>query len=26
VIGAVSLVIDTGLRRLQRRLLPWSPQ
>jgi len=24
VIGAVSLVIDAGLRRLQRRMLPWS--
>ena len=24
VIGAVSLLIDTGLRRLQRRVLPWS--
>ncbi len=26
VIGAVSLLIDTGLRRLQRRVLPWSAQ
>jgi len=24
VIGAVSLVIDAGLRRVQRRMLPWS--
>ena len=24
VIGAVSFLIDAGLRRLQRRMLPWS--
>ena len=24
VIGLVSLLIDTGLRRVQRRLLPWN--
>ncbi len=26
VIGLVSLLIDAGLRRLQARVLPWSPQ
>jgi ABC-type nitrate/sulfonate/bicarbonate transport system permease component len=25
VIGVVSLLIDAGLRRLQRRVMPWSP-
>jgi ABC-type nitrate/sulfonate/bicarbonate transport system permease component len=26
VIGAVSFLIDFGLRRLQRRMMPWSPR